>query len=105
MQNTALKEEKSTNKNNYLFDSQEESEMATPAYTSGFKARLLKARLEAGYRTAKDFASALSITPERYRKYERDDWENILPGMEALILISDASGKSLDWLIRGKGSS
>ena len=76
--------------------------VATDKYRIAFKSRLVKARTEAGFETASEFASALGIEPPRYRKYERVDKEGVLPSYEILIQISLVTKRSLNWLLTGK---
>lgn len=76
--------------------------VATDKYRSAFKARLVKARTDAGFETASEFAMALGIEKPRYRKYEREDKEGVLPSYEILIQISLVTKRSLNWLLTGK---
>ena len=77
-------------------------DVADELYKTEVKKRLKSARVGAGYKTARLFASALGIPEARYRKYERDDNQGILPGLQILMQISVATRKSLTWLITGK---
>ena len=77
-------------------------EMATEDYKSDFKVRLKTARVEAGFKTAREFSQALGINEHRYRKYEREDDQALMPGYEVLIQISLVTRKSLEWLLTGK---
>ena len=89
----------------YLFGGHEDGgvDVATDKYKTEFKARLRHARIEAGFKTARRFSQALGIDEARYRKYEREDDQSILPGYEVLIQISLITGRSLQWLLTGEG--
>lgn len=61
-----------------------------------FGRNLASARVTAGYSNASDFAEALKIGDQRYRKYERGD---AMPPPDILAEIRSLLGVSLDWLI------
>lgn len=63
-----------------------------------FAKRLQAARIAAGYETRSAFADKLGSEHETYRRWERAETE---PSIHMLVRISDATQKSLDFLIRG----
>lgn len=75
------------------------------AVTAAFARRLAVVREAYGQNTGqapmdqKDFAKALGVEPERYRKYERGERE---PPLWLLHRIATMTGFSLDFLISGK---
>ena len=77
-------------------------QVASEGYKKRFKERLVRARTDASFETAAEFATALGIEPHRYRKYEREDKEGVLPSYEVLIQISLVAKRSLNWRLTRK---
>ena len=71
---------------------------------SPFALRLVETRRAFGIRTGrpeldqKDFAAALGVEGETYRRYERGETE---PKLATLARIREVTGTPLDWLICG----
>lgn len=64
----------------------------------GFAKRLASARHLAGFATQKAFAKHLGVEAETYRRWERGETE---PNISMLVKLSDATGVSLEVLLRG----
>lgn len=64
-----------------------------------FASRLKSARILAGFKTQKDFADAISVEHETYRRWERAETE---PNIATLAKIASECDVSLDSLILGK---
>jgi transcriptional regulator with XRE-family HTH domain len=77
---------------------------AASAVTQAFARRLAVVRQSYGQRTGRPmldmqtFAAELGVSAERYRKYERGERE---PPLWLLVKVSDLTGFSLDFMIRG----
>ncbi len=65
---------------------------------NSFAARLAVARAESPHAVPSSFAAATGIQPSRYSELEDGEDD---PTLDELDRIAHASGKSLDWLIRG----
>lgn len=64
-----------------------------------FSIRLEQARKNADYETAADFARALGIEVDTYRRWERGETE---PSVEHLTKIHVLTSVSLDFLVAGR---
>lgn len=71
-----------------------------PLYRVDFAKRLQAARIAAGYEDHKKFAGAIGVASPTYGRWERAETE---PNIYYLSRIAEATGKSLDWLLTGKG--
>lgn len=71
-----------------------------PPYRVEFSKRLQAARIAAGYEDHKKFAKAIGVASPTYGRWERAETE---PNILFLGRIAEATGKSLDWLLTGKG--
>lgn len=67
-----------------------------------FPARLAMARAQSDYPRPSSFAKAAEIDQTRYSALEEGEVE---PSLDELDRLSHASGKTLDWLIRGVGET
>lgn len=62
----------------------------------GVKNRLLEIRLQMGYKKQKDFAEFLGISTYQYNRYELNA---VQPGVELLLIISEKTGKPIDYIV------
>jgi len=67
-----------------------------------FPARLAMARAQSNYPRPSAFAKAAEIDQTRYSALEEGEVE---PSLDELDRLSQTSGKTLDWLIRGVGET
>ena len=64
--------------------------------------RIAQAREDVGITNASEFARQIGVAPNTVYRYERGDQ---LPGAEALVRISEVTGRSIGWLMRGETDS
>lgn len=67
-----------------------------------FSRRLRVVRVSSGFSEATDFAEALNMCPERYQRIESGQ---DMASPDELEMISRATGKTIDFLVTGRGSS
>jgi len=75
------------------------ADIARSEVLNSFAARLAVARAESPYGVPSAFAETTGIDPMRYAELEDGEDD---PTLDELDRIARASGKSLDWLIRGE---
>lgn len=64
--------------------------------------RIERAREEAGFHNASEFARLIGSAPNTVYRYERGEQ---LPKVEYLVRIAEVTGRSMEWIMRGRSET